>query len=274
MMILAAMCIVPACAPPAAPTAAPPAAPTAAPPAADWLELAGARMLVTTTRAAQGRSDAGLPILIVLPWSRSTPAEVLAEVGYIDIALPARVVAIEGFEADGAGFSWWRRTRPAPADPDRDDELIALLTERAARLAAVVGAVQRHFGSAPPVVSGISQGGDLSIALGVLHPRAIAAALPIAARFPAPMWPPSPASEALPPVDAFQGERDPVAPFTALRRAADALRERGFPVAVHAYPSGHEVTPALAADLRACAALRLRGRRDRCPGGDAGPPAR
>src|SRR6185436_21094855 len=74
-----------------------------------WLELGGARMLVTTTRSARGHADAGLPLLIVLPWSRSTPAEALAEVGYVDIDVPARIVAIEGFERDGAGFSWWRR---------------------------------------------------------------------------------------------------------------------------------------------------------------------
>src|SRR5688572_19804886 len=53
-------------------------------PPAHWLELGGARMLVTTTRAADGRADAALPILIVLPWSRSTPAEALAEVGYVE----------------------------------------------------------------------------------------------------------------------------------------------------------------------------------------------
>jgi predicted esterase len=262
LFVLAAMCATTACAPPTAPAA--PAAP-----AAGWLELAGARMLVTTTRAAVGHPDAGLPVLIVLPWSRSTPAEALAEVGYLDIEVPARVVAIEGFEADGAGFSWWRRTRPAPADPDRDDELVALLTARAGRVAVVVGAVQRHFAAAPPVVSGISQGADLSIALGVLHPATVTAALPIAARFPAPMWPAPRPGEPLPPVDAFQGNRDPVAPFAALRRAFAALDERGYPVTVHGYPVGHEVTPALAADVRACAALRLRGSRDRCAGGDA-----
>jgi predicted esterase len=236
-------------------------------PAATWLEIDGARMLVTTTRAARGRSDAGLPILIVLSWSRSTPAEALAEVGYVDIELPARIVAIEGFERDGDGFSWWRRTRPAPADPDRDDELVSLLAARAKRLAGLIGAVRRHFGSAsPPVVSGISQGGDLSIALGVLHPTAIAAALPIASRFPEPMWPrTAEPGTALPPIDAFQGTADPVAPFASLQRAIAALRDRGYPVVLHPYDDvSHEVSPSQRADVRACAAIRLRGMREPC----------
>lgn len=225
-------------------------------------------MLVTTTRAADGRADAALPILIVLPWSRSTPAEALAEVGYVEIDAPARIVAIQGFEQDGEAFSWWRRTHPAPADPDRDDELVRLLPDRAARLAALVATVRRHFRSAsPPVVSGISQGGDLSIALGVLHPAEISAALPIASRFPGPLWPaPAGPGAALPPIDAYQGTADPVAPFAPLERAFAALRDRGYPVVLHAYGGvAHEVTPAQRADLRACAALRLRGRRELCP---------
>jgi predicted esterase len=237
-------------------------------PPAQSLELDGARMLVTTTRAARGRKADELPILIVLPWSKSTPAEALAEVGYIDIDVPARIVAIEGFERDGKGFSWWRRTRPAPEDPDRDDELVPLLTDRAARLAALFGIVRRHFrNAAPPVVSGISQGGDLSIALGVLHPTVISAALPIAARFPEPMLPaPAEPGTALPLVDVYQGAADPKAPIAPLQRAIASLRGRGYPIVLHAYDGVvHEVSPAERADIRACAALRLRGSREPCP---------
>jgi predicted esterase len=265
ILLLGSVCAATGC-------AAPPPRPTgeAGTPASSWLEIDGARMLVTTTRAARGRSDAGLPILIVLSWSRSTPAEALAEVGYVDIEVPARIVAIEGFERDGDAFSWWRRERPAPEDPDRDDELVRLLTDRAARLAALVGAVRRRFGSAsPPVVSGISQGGDLGVALGLLHPTAIAAALPIASRFPEPMWPrPAAPGAALPPIDAFQGTSDPVAPFAPLQRAIAALRGLGYPIVLHAYPGvSHEVSPSQRADVRACAALRLRGLREPCRAG-------
>lgn len=245
--------------------ARPPATPAAAP-EMTWLTLDGARMLVTTTRAARGRSDPGLPILVVLPWSRSTPGEALTEVGYVDIATPARIVALEGFEKDGAGFSWWR-SRPAPRDPDRDPELVAMLTERAARLGALIDAIRRHFGStAPPVVTGISQGGDLSIALGVLHPSTVSAGLPIASRFPVAMLPPAAeAGAALPAIDVFQGTADTIAPMSSLHCAVSALRQRGYPVELHAYPGvRHEVPANLAADVRVCAALRLRGVRARC----------
>jgi predicted esterase len=231
-----------------------------------WIELDGARMLVTTTRAARGRSPQGLPLLIVLPWSRSTPLEALAAVGYRDIDVPARIVAIQGFEADRGGFSWWRRTRPAPDDPDLDGELVSLLSDRVRRLASLIAAVQRHLGGPPvTVVSGISQGGDLGIALGILHPRRISAALPIASRFPAPLWPAANRSAAAPPIDAFQGARDPVAPAAALEAAFTALRNRGFPVVLHRYGElGHDIAPTMAADVRACAALRLRGVDDAC----------
>jgi predicted esterase len=232
-----------------------------------WFELDGARMLVTTTRVARGRSRHALPLLIVLPWSRSTPLEALAEVGYRDIDVPARIVAIQGFEADRGGFSWWRRTRPAPDDPDADGELVSLLGDRARRLASLIAAVQRHLGGPPvTVVSGVSQGGDLGIALGILHPDRISAALPIASRFPAPLWPAVKGSAAAPPIDAFQGGLDPVAPVAALEAAFTALRDRGYPVVLHRYGElGHEITPTMAADVRACAALRLRGEAGPCP---------
>jgi len=263
LVLLTALCTATACAAPPPPRVAP-----GTDPAATWLELDGARMLVTTTRAARGRSHRGLPLLIVLPWSRSTPAQALAEVGYADIEVPARIVAIQGFEPDRDGFSWWRRTRPAPADPDRDYELVSLLSDRAERLSSLVDAVQHHVGSpSVTVVTGISQGGDLSIALGILHPTAISAALPIASRFPEPMWPSlTTTASAPPPIDAFQGAADPVAPFAALQRSVAALRHRGYPVVLHRYDDlAHDVSPALAADVRACAALRLRGLRDPCP---------
>jgi phospholipase/carboxylesterase len=231
-----------------------------------WIELDGARLLMTTTHAARGRSHHGLPLLIVLPWSRSTPLEVLAEVGYRDIDVPARIIAIQGFEADRGGFSWWRRTRPAPGDPDLDGELVSLLRDRAQRLAALIAAVQRHLGGPPvTVVSGVSQGGDLGIALGILHPDRISAALPIASRFPAPLWPAAKTSAASPAIDAFQGALDPVAPIAALEAAFAALRSRGFPVVLHRYDEqGHDIAPTMAADVRACAALRLRGVDDAC----------
>jgi predicted esterase len=272
--ILGALCAAcrapqPTAAAPAQPTA-PPALPTAAPPAAHWLELDGARMLVTTTRATPGGADARLPVLIVLPWSGSTPAEALTEVGYIDIDAPARIVAIEGFERDGAGFSWWRRTRPVPDPAAPDDELVTLLSDRAARLAKLIRVVRAHFGEASPlVVSGISQGGDLSIALAVQTPAVVTAALPIAARFPEPLWPrPTEPGAGLPPVDAFQGTADPMASFPRLQRAFTALHDRGYPVVLHAYDGvAHEVSAAQRADIRACAALRLRGLRTPCTPG-------
>lgn len=264
---------------PSASAAAPPQTATAsssdAPPST-WLELDGARMLVTTTRATavhhhhDDRDASALPLLVVLPWSRSTPAELLAEVGYLDVDAPARIVAIEGFEPDGDGFSWWRRARPAPtpADPDHDAELISLLTDRAARLAKLLATVQAHFGSpTPPVVSGVSQGGDLSIALAVHHPSSISAALPIAARFPAPLWPERATTDHTthPPLDAFHGADDPIAPLAALERAFTALRTAGLPAQLHAFPGvKHEIAPTLRTAILSCAASRLRGSHQPC----------
>jgi predicted esterase len=141
------------------------------------------------------------------------------------------------------------------------------VSDRAGRVAALVGAVRRHFPTAsPPVVTGISQGGDLSLMLGVRYPTVIAAALPIASQLPEPLLPVAAApGAALPPIDAFHGTADPIAPFGSLQRAVSVLRDRGFPVVLHGYPEvRHEVPAGLAADVRACAALRLRSSREPC----------
>jgi len=246
-------------------------------------------MLVTTTRGARGHEDAALPLLVVLPWSHSTPAELLAEVGYVEIDVPARVIAIQGFEPDRGGYSFWVRTRPVPTDPDDDDEWLALVTARAARLAALLERLRAHFHARePPVVSGVSQGADLSLVLALRHPGSITAALPIAARAPASIWPAPTAHVSSPgqpdgdsagarrtgghsgkaAIDAFQGTADEAAPFAAFARATEALRARGVPLVLHAYPGvKHEVSPAMRRDILACAAARLRESRSTsgCP---------
>jgi len=216
-------------------------------------------MLVTTTRGAAGRDDAALPLLIVLPWSRSTPAELLSEVGYTEIDAPARVIAIEGFEPDRGGFSFWVRTRPAPTDPEAVDvERLELVAARASRLAALFARLRAHFHTyGLPVVSGVSQGADLSLALALHHRGSVAAALPVAARASVP----PPAGQAVPPIDAFHGMDDAeAAPFLALARAVALLRAQGVPIVLHAYPGvRHEIGTELRRDLLACAAARLGG---------------
>lgn len=251
---------------PASPPAPALASAPAPDPAATWIELDGSRMLVTTTLAARGRPAVDLPLLIVLGWSRSNPAEVLAEAGYVEIPEPARIVAIEGFVRDGAGHSWWTRGAPAPPDPDRDTALVSHLRERAPQVAALIETVHRHFGGPRAVVTGLSQGADLSVALAVYHPTAITAALPIAGRFPSVLWPPAaPPGAALPSLDAFHGTADAAASFPAFERAVAALRGRGYPATLHAFPGArHEVSAPMRADLHACAALRLRGLRTPC----------
>lgn len=269
---LIAAALLAACASPAPVARIVPAAPAA--PAATWLALDGAQLLVTTTRGARGHRDADLPLLIVLPWSHSRPQELLGEVGYADLDVPARIVAVQGFVADRGGYSFWVRARgPAPAQPDDDAELVELLAARAARLARLVDRIRQHFAApAAPVISGLSQGGDLSLALALHHPASISAALPIGARAPAASWRDARPHPAPPPIDAYQGTADEPAPYAPFARASEALRQRGFPLALHRYPGlGHGMFPPMRADLHACLALRLRGSRAACP--TTAPPA-
>jgi phospholipase/carboxylesterase len=125
----------------------------------------------------------------------------------------------------------------------------------------------RHRGGDPrvapdarqPVVMGFSQGGMLTWAVALKHPRTFAAALPAAGfLFPEMLEQTRVDGPAMPPIVAFHGGADPLVSVDEDRRGLRLLEKRGVRVDLRVYPGvQHELPPALVNDLFAALSRAL-----------------
>lgn len=179
----------------------------------------------------------GVTPLIALHWSGSTPGELAAALEPLVADLPVRLVLPRGTLPRRDGWSWF--PPGYYTDPDARAELLAATADR---LAA-------ELPDEPVVVTGLSQGGDLSFALAARHPDRVRAALPLLGLFPEPLWPAD--GGRVPPIHAFHGEDDAQVPIATARATAAGLAARGVPVTLHTYPGAdHDFPPAMRADWR------------------------
>lgn len=165
--------------------------------------------------------------------------------------LPAiRLVLPQAEQPRGNGYTWFRTDYYS--DPLVQAETLARVAD---------GLAERLREYAPFIVTGVSQGGDLSLALALRHPDLVVAALPMLGMLPDELIP-ADAAGALPPINLFHGEADPQVPIGRARQTAQALTEYGVPVALHVYPGvGHALPDALKLHWKTdLATLLCRGR--------------
>jgi predicted esterase len=199
-----------------------------------------------------------LPLIIVFHSMGGGPDEFAPL--FSRLSVPARVILPRGPESSPDGFAWWPAS--AYASPVTDERAIRNSSDRLARF--IAAAQLRYRAPGPVVVSGMSQGGDLSFALALRYPDRIRAALPVAGRAPAAFWP-GDSQAVFPPIDAFHGRSDTKAPFEPTDAAISALRSRAIPAVMHAYDGlDHDLSPREEQDLLECAEQRLRA--DLSPG--------
>ncbi|XFA72195.1 dienelactone hydrolase family protein [Thermosynechococcaceae cyanobacterium Okahandja] len=118
-----------------------------------------------------------------------------------------------------------------------------LLDEGATDLAASEAALRQWFADLPidlsrTVLAGFSQGGALTLALGLQFPFA---GLMVFSGYL--VRPPTPRSPA-PPVLMIHGTADPVVPLGAAEASYRHLQQANIPVTFHALPMGHEINSA------------------------------
>lgn len=201
--------------------------------------------LVFTTRGAP--ADARLPMVVALHGLGDRPERFA---GLFDgFPLAARVIVPRAPTPYGGGSSWFRIERPPGAAMVGDmrastDAIAALIT----RLTA------RHPTVGRPVVAGFSQGGMLSYALAVHHPKLIAGAVPIAGLLPEALWP---KAGPIAPVRALHGVADARVPYAAAEALVLRFVDLGADARLQPFVEvGHQVPPAVrAAAFEAIAAL-------------------
>ena len=102
-------------------------------------------------------------------------------------------------------------------------------------------------------VTGISQGGDLSLALALYHAETLDLALPMAGRLPPEFRPETlPHGKRVPQIVMLQGAADDVVPVATAREAHAWLKAQGCDADYHEYPDvGHGISEAMVADVLA-----------------------
>lgn len=162
---------------------------------------------------------------------------------------PVRVIVPQAPTPYGKGFAWWTtRTRE-----DKPIEQAAGIERAAARMADALQVLTRRYPTAgKPIVTGFSQGGMLSYALGLHHPQLVSTVHPMSGMLPAPLWPQRPrAGVAYPNIVASHGTADEIVPMAPDRALARHLAASGFDIEWHEIDQGrHRVTAEQGALMR------------------------
>jgi phospholipase/carboxylesterase len=142
--------------------------------------------------------------------------------------------------------------------PRREDE--AGIRESARRVEDLIAAeVARGVAPARVILAGFSQGGAMTLHVGLRHAARLGGLLVLSAYLPLAH---AVAAEASPagrgtPVFLGHGTEDPLIPLGRARAARDALAALGCPVEHHEYPIAHTVSDAEIRDLAAWLARRI-----------------
>jgi phospholipase/carboxylesterase len=100
-------------------------------------------------------------------------------------------------------------------------------------------------------VIGFSQGGMLTWAIAVKHPRAVAAAFPVAGfLFPEILEGAPVDARAMPPIVAFHGDADPLVSVEQDRKGVRLLEQKGVRAELRVFPGvRHEMPPAMRGEI-------------------------
>jgi phospholipase/carboxylesterase len=158
-------------------------------------------------------------------------------------AAKAHLVLPAGGLAWHGGFAWW----PIAGHIDAEN-MAAGLGAAADRLAAAIPAWQSGGGAGKTIVTGFSQGGMLSFAIAVKHPRLVGESVPVAGLLPPSMTPASwPAGAPMPRILALHGDADARVPFAFGQKSVEALRALGLTVELKSYS---KVEHTISAEMR------------------------
>jgi phospholipase/carboxylesterase len=204
------------------------------------------------------RPDEPAPLVIALHGLGDRPETFLSL--FTGFHAAARVVAPHAEAPYGTGYAWF----------DRAGLLTDLRAPDIAKMATTVAAFANERAAAAPtfgkpIIMGFSQGGALSLEIGVHHANAIAAAFPVGGWLAPALWPRARPQSAVS-ITLFHGTADPIVPFDATKAAVTHLQSLGFPVVLHEYAgvehgiSGKERSELLDAIAAECEKQRRAGK--------------
>lgn len=206
--------------------------------------LAGFPYFTYVTGGAQPGQT--LPVAVVFHYYTAWPAAMLPL--FTRISAPGCLVFPQAPFPAADGFSWF----PVGFYDQDLVEQNKPLKKIAADLSEFLKKLPSHLGlTGKPLVTGFSQGGDLTYAFAMEHPECIGMAIPLGGRL-EPQFRPENVSEASQrvPIRVLHGEKDPIVSIESVRDGVQWLEAQKCDVQLISYPEGqHDAPPALQRDL-------------------------
>lgn len=199
-------------------------------------ELEGVRYL-ERLRGGAG-ADEAVPMVVVLHSLGGRPEGYAGGMGGIG---KARLILPEGEYDSGSGKSWFGKGLHKVVDDGNTPEDLQIWRDAGDRLSRFLSAVTRCRPTAgKPIVTGASQGGEMSLLMATEHRRQIHGAVVVNGDMPAPLW-----SGRMAPTVMLHGTGDTTVPFEWAQEHANWAIDNGAPLSFKSFSSpGHEVTSA------------------------------
>lgn len=165
------------------------------------------------------------PIVVTMHWLTGTAQAI--DFLLADIKRPVREIALQGSypsEHEAGGYSWFPQGLEF-YDKLSDAEQAPLIRAETEKVAAFLAALKQKY-AGKIIVTGFSQGGDLSLHLAVYHSELVDLAIPCAGRLSEPMRP-----EAFQPsakIRLEQGAADEIVTLESARDVLAWLKQVGF----------------------------------------------
>ncbi|MEM7504802.1 MAG: dienelactone hydrolase family protein [Pseudomonadota bacterium] len=215
--------------------------------------LAGISYVETVTGGAA--QDAELPMLLALHYMGGSPDSSIADYG--DVEVPLRLLSLAGPHEFRNGYSWFT---PGYYELDSNDQRTETFAV-AERIAEFIReALERYPTHGAPLLTGYSQGADLTHVIALREPELIAAGLPMGGRFPT-AWhderqTPAPLPQE---IVLFHGAADEAVDVAESLAAARYYTAQGVNVTLHTYADvGHAYPARMKADYEAAVRRLLR----------------
>ena len=182
------------------------------------------------------RTNQRLPLLVVFHYSSSTPEEMITY--YDSLSSPMRIILVKGNYVKRNGFSYF------PPDHYSKDSITQMNTIKKTvdSLAVFVATVRKKY-DVDPIVTGISQGGDISLLLAVHYPNLIKASIPLLGFIHKTHYTGLKAPKKRVPIYLFHGEADKIVSIEYVKTEFTFLK-KDFNILLYSYPGvTHDVTP-------------------------------
>lgn len=186
--------------------------------------------------------DESVPMVVLFHSKGASPS---GHSGMLSGIGPARLILPEGAYEGSGGRVWWQRGIKDAMDPAQRDAATAQWEGAAERMAEFLRQiVQCRPTVGKPVITGSSQGGEMTLLMASTHPELVSAGVAVSSYLLPDLW-----TKRMAPVHMIHGTGDKTVPYDWAREYFETMQARGAPLSFESYSSpGHSVTSPMSDD--------------------------